>query len=504
MSSITLNGDNDELDEACRTEADDLDPEVVQRIEAYRAELRDRQVSGVGPPSANLPDDFWAAHTVLEQIRAAARDRMVSPDTVLGVLLARTAGFLTPERLRVDTGVDDRTSLNLIVASIGPPGVSKSQSATLGHRLLPAVEFPHARLGNIGSGEGIAEAFMGVREVGTGEEAKNHRPVTERGQVRTSAFLEADEGELLTKLGERSGSTLGTTLRSAFSGAPLGQLNATKERQRDVRDYALGLAISFQPETARPLFKEAAQGTPQRLLYFSAIDPLMPPPPPVQEAAFGESASAPTPSCDALAARLVANVRKAVTAPAMEPTQTTIIAFPPGVAHEVRIRRHHAHTGALAGENPLDGHCMLLRLKVAALLAILLGEIRPGRNVISERMWHLAGQLVDTSCAVRDDLVRQAREAERKCREDAKELHADREVHADAARHAAKVERMAKRVRKYTAAAGAEGLLLRGRGGLIQRFDGRERGLLDEAIDHAADAGWIRIDQEEGRVYAGM
>ncbi|MBC9728468.1 DUF3987 domain-containing protein [Streptomyces sp. TRM68367] len=440
----------------------------------------------------NLSDRFWAAHEVLAEIRRTARARMVCPDSVLGVLLARTAGFLDPRHLYVDTGVDDRTSLNLIVANVGQPGISKSQSSALGRRLLPSREFPHVRLGNAGSGEGIAEAYMG--EVETGKTTKAGKPITERSQVRHSAFLEADEGELIAKLGERSGSTLGATLRSTFTGAPLGQMNATKERQRDVRNYALGLALSFQPETLRPLLAEAAQGTPQRLLYLSAADPSMPPPA-RQEVAFGTAEPpAPTPSCQGLTERLVANVQAAIGVPAS-------ITFFPDVVYEVRTQRHLAHTEALPDQNPLDGHRTLLRLKVAALLTILLGDVKPGPNVVSERTWELSGELLDVSCNLRDALVEQARADERGRVEAGVQRHIDREVRTDHAKHVAKVERLAKRVRKHAAQAGAGGLPLSGRDGLPRRFDNRERGLLGEALDHAVNAGWIKTDQV--RVYGG-
>ncbi|MDQ1049127.1 DUF3987 domain-containing protein [Streptomyces sp. V4I2] len=429
----------------------------------------------------NLPTQFWDSRIVLARIREAAHARMVSPDAVLGCVLATVAACVSPH-LGVDTGVDDATSLNLLVANVGPPGSSKSQAEKAVRRLMPTPG--HVRTGSIGSGEGIAEIFMGERP--TGEVTKQGREITERAQVWNNALLVADEGEVMSRLGERSGSVLGTTLRSAFTGGAIGQSNATRERTRHVPSgsYSFGLIAAFQPKTIRPLLDEEPQGTPQRFLYFRSVDPGIPAPA-EQEPLWGDGGTEPRePSCEDDLSRAV---EKAATQGAFIGQGIT---FPAAVTAEVRRERWYAHQGVTPAA--LDAHRTLLRLKVAALLLILDGR---GAGAVTTEDWELASQIVDVSSNVRDDLVRQAA-ADRAAEGEARKIdHIDREVRTEQAKHEQKVERLAVRVRKYAAAAGTAGVPLSGRGGLPRKFDQRERGLLDEALDLATYKRWVTVTE---------
>lgn len=429
--------------------------------------------------SIQLPEEFWNAHPTLVDIRTAARARFLGPDAVLGALLARMAGYVNPQAVSVDTGVSDASTLNLLTAAVGPPGASKSESCAFSGQLIPAAHFPYVQLGNVGSGEGIAETYMGDLE--TGEVGRNGKPVTERRQKFFSAFLEADEGEILSKLGERSGSTLGVTLRTAFTGGALGQKNASRERSRDVRGYALGVYMAFQPETVRPLLAEKAQGTPQRVLFLSATDPNAPDVP-VQSTLPGtgeDAQGARTPSREELARRLTANAQTAACG-------FRVLTFPAAVVQEVRAAR----LAGLRGDAQTDGHRTYLRLKVAALLTLLLDG---AADRVPVAYWELAGQMTATSEAVRDHLEREAAAEARAAAEAARQAHADREVYADHERHYARLHRLAERVRKYAAEAGSEGVSVAGRGGLRTRVAAKERGLLPEALEYAQERGWVTV-----------
>ncbi|WOX21061.1 hypothetical protein [Streptomyces solicathayae] len=442
-----------------------------ERLQTQR--LREQLVS------IQLPEEFWNAHPTLTEIRAAARARFLGPDAVLGALLARMAGYVNPQAVHVDTGVSDTSTLNLLTAAVGPPGASKSESCAFSGQLIPAAHFPYVQLGNVGSGEGIAETYMGDLE--TGETGRNGKPVKERRQRFYSAFLEADEGEILSKLGERSGSTLGVTLRTAFTGGALGQKNASRERSRDVRGYALGLYMAFQPETVRPLLAEKAQGTPQRVLFLSATDPNAPDVP-VQSTlpGTGEDAHrARTPSCEELARRLTANAQTAACG-------FRVLTFPAVVVQEVRAAR----LAGLRGDAQTDGHRTYLRLKVAALLTLLLDGTA---DRVPAAYWELSGQMTATSDAVRAHLEREAAAEVRAAAEAARQAHADREVYADHERHYARLHRLAERVRKYAAEAGPEGVGVAGRGGLRTRVAAKERGLLPEALEYAQERGWVTV-----------
>ena len=108
--------------------------------------------------------------------------------------------------------------------------------------------------GNLGTGEGIAEAYMGGKK-------------EERGQVRWNAYFTLDEGLDLYRLDERKGATVLQTARSAWTGKRLGNSNATGESFRKVVNYCWGMVIGWQPHTLHKLLADAIVGTPQRGLY---------------------------------------------------------------------------------------------------------------------------------------------------------------------------------------------------------------------------------------------
>ena len=73
----------------------------------------------------------------------------------------------------------------------------------------------------------------------------------------------------------RTGSTLSSVMRTAFTGEMMGTSNASKETTRIAKDCCLGIAINLQPEAAKYLLAEDKYGTPQRFLWFNATDPAM-------------------------------------------------------------------------------------------------------------------------------------------------------------------------------------------------------------------------------------
>src|SRR5690606_39284938 len=83
------------------------------------------------------------------------------------------------------------------------------------------------------------------------------------------------EGENLIKLMERSGNTIGSTLRSAWAGQALGQENGSAERTRRIEpgSYALGLVIGLQYSVSEALFSGEGEGMPHRFLFCEATDP---------------------------------------------------------------------------------------------------------------------------------------------------------------------------------------------------------------------------------------
>lgn len=348
----------------------------------------------------NLPEEFWSARPVLEHIRAAAHARNRSADAVLHAVLARLAARM-PHTVRVETGVGSPAVLNYFVCLVGPSSAGKSGSAGIARSLIPAPMAPKLPLTTaapespmfaddvpLGTGEGIAEAYMGVV---TQVDAKG-KPTQVRAKVRSNAFIYGDEGEALVKLLERGGATIGETLRRAWNAETIGQRNGSAERTRIIPrgTYSLGVAIGFQPETIGPLLDDAAAGTPQRFLYASAIDPSVPE---VAPESPGELAIAyPGTTSYPVTHDLLAGVSGAI-----------YLGIDRGVCAEIRRIDRAKIVGQLQPA-PLDGHEQLTRVKVSGLLAVL-----DGRAAITAEDWELSGVIWRTSCGVRDALVNRQR-----------------------------------------------------------------------------------------------
>lgn len=418
-----------------------------------------------------LPPEVWDARPVLRHIRQAAHARARSADLVLGGTLARLAAMI-PHQLKADTGVGSPAPLNLFVAGIGPSGAGKSSAAWIPRDLLP----PPPNLDflddlPLGTGEGIAEAFMGEVEVEledayrSGPKKGQPRRERVRAQVRHNALFHADEGEALIKHLLRTGATIGETLRRAWIGATIGQFNGQRVNTRVIPagTYSLGIVIGFQPEIVLPLLDDAPAGTPQRFLWVSATDPTIP----------EHSIDYPGP--------LNVPLIKHGFGP------NTQLTFAEGIRREIRQEDRARATGAI--RLPLlDSHRPLMMVKVASLLAIL-----DGRLQVNVEDWQLARIIWDTSCAVRDALLEYG---ERKQKEEAERqlaAHVERQVRAHAAITMAdrRIERVARRVALRVHKAGAAGMSW---GQLRKAIAHRERDVFQPALDEAEARGWVVVE----------
>lgn len=427
-----------------------------------------------------LPEQFWRARPVHAHIRQAAHARLVSADLVLHAVLAKLAGMRSHE-LWFDSG-RGRSSLNYFAAAVGRSGTGKSTgAAVVDDELLPAPAYLEGLDDNgaerfhdglpLGSGEGIAEAFIGTRDVEVDTKPNGH-PVLKktRGIVRHNVFIVVDEGESFTRLGERTGATVATTLRSAWVGATLGQANGREDTTRIVKahTYALGMLVGFQPSTALPLLNDTATGTAQRFAWASAIDRTLPDEPvahpgqlqvPLTEGQFRHTA------------------------------RTGPIEFPDDIKTELRVEHIAKVRGQLVVDER-DSQAPLMRCKMAALLAIL-----DGRDKVTDDDWHLAAVLWHTSCAVRDAVTDHGQ------REHAQQAEILAQARVNLAERTAvaadqvgaKVERLAQVLAERVTAAG--GLT---QGAARKDMAGRDRHLFPAVADRAEVLGLIRRTPEGG------
>jgi hypothetical protein len=424
-----------------------------------------------------LPEaGFYDQRDVLWGIRDYAHSRAVSADATLYATLSRISAMV-PKECRVATGIGSPmgASLNLFVAVVGPPGTTKSSSASVARDVFipdPLLDFGDSL--PIGSGEGIAEAFMGEVEEETGElhkratamaNAGDPKTIKVRKQVRHNVFLMADEGEAFTELQERAGSTLGMTVRSAWMGNTLGNQNATRERNRIIPEgsYSLGMFIGFQPETIQPLLDDQHTGTNQRFIYVSAEEP-----------------------------SIRGRPRPRTTSPAT-----------PEVFHATASKMHlvdavadevwDAHVTGVVGESTLEAHKNLTRIKLAGLLALL-----ESRQVISDDDWRLAGIMWDTSCKVRDHYIDVAKQRAARERLLKNQHSAEREYGNELARRQVreadeKIRRVARLIAGYVHnAADPATTVSEARRRL--KADLRDWGLVNAAAGLADEEGWIEKD----------
>lgn len=411
------------------------------------------------PMLARLPDTFWTERAVLSHIKQAAHARNRAADAVFYCVLARVAAF-RPPAASIDTGIGAPATLDLLVALVDPSGAGKSSPPKIARRLIPKpYDYDLPDPVPIGTGEGLAEAYMGwvSRRKEDGSKERVH------AQVRYHCYAYVDEGAKLTALLERNGATIGETLRRAWQGETLGSFNATQDRIRVVTDYSIGAVFAFQPTTALPILDDHAAGTPQRFLWSCCTDPTVPDIPPDWP---GE-----------LPIDLFGTFQP--------------YTIDPDICTELRQK----DTARVRGQlqlSTLDGHAPLNMLKIAGLLATL-----ENRTHVNAEDWRLASIVWDTSCKVRNALVNYNRTLARsRARHTAREAartavtvsRAVQQADADTERVARRFARKVRQGGTYTARE-------------LQQHAGRDGKHTKSAIAYAVRKGWL--SETDGAYTAG-
>ncbi len=483
--------------------AGDLDPDgyPIDRDEVYSdntaPHVVEGGVAGATPEETiaaryRLPEEFWGAREIFKSIRQAAWASQTHPDAVLACVLARAAGA-AGQGVVFDSGKGAPGTLSLFACLLAPSGIGKSEAYGAASMLvrLPSHltddtgyadhEIFRDGLG-IGTGEGLAEAYMGTVEKETGRmvikgKGRNAQPEPEikpvRAVVRHRAFFFVDEGETLTKMmRERQGATIGPTIRTAWSGGTLGQANASEDRFRFVpaRSYSMGMVIGYQPDTAVAMLSDVGPGTPQRFLWFGAQDTEMP----EEMYEWPEHLVLPP-----------------------EGMTEGIIRFPIEIKRWLRAQTRGKHRGEIEVD-PMDSHEPLMRCKLAALLCWL-----DGRWDVDRSDWVLGGMIWSVSCAIRDRLIRHRdAEAERVSEEKrSAKLAEATEIAALQVTVNAEVEQVARRIAR--AVYEADDKFERVKRYALKKNFGRQKPLFDAGLAHARSMGWIAPEGSEGYLETG-
>jgi len=403
------------------------------------------------PPEEDDPapteDVFWDARHVLRHVHDFARARRCSPWAVLGVVLARVA-TATPPNVVLPALVGTYASLNTYVALVGPSGAGKDAAAAAAE---DAIEVGHCETIGVGSGEGIAHQFV------TYEKPTKDEPGGLK-QYREAVLFNVAEVDTIAALTRRQASTILPELRKAWNGAALGFAYVDKEKRLKLHAhrYRLCLTVGVQPERAGGLLNDTDGGTPQRFLWMPATDPDAPDIAPDQPEPW---------SADRFR---LPNWHSGTILRVCQTARNTIDA-----ARLARIR---------GGEDEaLNGHALLCRLKVAALLGIL-----DGRSEITEQDWYLAGGIAAKSERTRHGLVETLRRVKRETNRARGNDEAERTLIVTERVEDDATKRVARRIiSKLT------------RAGWITRSDlrngiaARDRNHFDPAVDRLTEAGQL-------------
>jgi hypothetical protein len=334
-------------------------------------------------------EPFWSARPVLADVRQFARSRRVGPWAMLGHVLARTVAAIPPHVV-LPPMVGSHASLNLFVALVGVSGAGKGGAAGAAADWLTTD--PDVFMATLGSGEGMAKVFAYKHRLGG-----NSGPWTQMG-LRASALFDAPEVDNLAALTGRNSSTLLPQLRSAYSGEELGFTYAdpAKAVKLCAHRYRLCLTIGVQPGRGHALLDDADGGTPQRFVWLPTGDSGAPDRPPTMPARL-DLARWPAPPA-------VSRIVSGAGPETMLDTPVDVCALHlldvPDAARTA-IDGHRLAMLRGAKVDPLDGHRLLCRLKIAAALMALDGRT----DAVTDDDWNLSETVMAVSDQTRRSVV---------------------------------------------------------------------------------------------------
>ena len=392
---------------------------------------------------------MWRARPALAHLRDFARARLASPWGVLGVTLARVVTAVPP-CVQLPPIIGGRASVNLFVGVVGTSGEGKGAAE---HAAADALDVGPIEDQPLGSGEGIAHAYMRVGGTAKDRHAEQH----------TEAVLfRVHEIDAVAAIDARRGSTLLPQLRSAWMGERLGfhYVDTTKRMPVPAHRYRLCLVAGIQPARARVLLDDSDGGTPQRFLWLPADDPDM-------AAGHPEPAQVPW----RRPAPLYVDHHGRVVMSVCDTATQAITA--------ARVARGRREADAL------DGHSLLCREKVAAALALL-----DSRLAITEDDWHLAGLVMAKSDATRAEVVDTIRRQGAAANRARGEAEATRAVLVAERVEGAAVQRVC-RVLLRAATSAHAGIT---RVELRRAAASRDRHMVDDALARLVEAGQLRAE----------
>lgn len=428
---------------------------------------------------------FWASRAVLTDLRQFARARRVAPWAVLGYVLARAVCAIPPHVV-LPALVGSEASLNLFVALVGPSGAGKGGASGAAKSWLRTD--PETVIATLGSGEGMAKVYAYKQK------PTSANPAWTQVGLESAVLFDAPEVDNLAALSARNSSTLLPQLRSAYSGEELGfsYADPAKSVRLCAYRYRLCLTVGVQPGRGSGLLDDADGGTPQRFVWLPTTDPDIPDEAPEAPAAY-ELPIWPTNAGASKIALGATGALGLLDVPAKPGDLRTLTI--PNVARTAIDEHRCKMLRGDTGTDPLDGHRLLCRLKVAAALMWL--DRRT--DEVSEQDWELAGMVMAVSDATRRSVVAalaDKAQASNRARGRADTVRAVAAEEARADMDAERIERVAKNVVSILEDFGGE----ESRSNVRKKLMSRDRSIFDEHVEQELiESGVIEVIESAGR-----
>ncbi|MDM2175477.1 hypothetical protein PP404_25080 [Mycobacteroides abscessus] len=349
---------------------------------------------------------FWSKRPYLARIKEFMNYRGISEWAGLGAVLAYV-GQTIPPQVVLPPVVGRIASLNMFWGLAGPPGATKTSAMDAGEEIVEIHNFePHKS--KIGTGEGIPKLYGDVHIGRKGKDENTNRSGHTTPGVkeippglyfyRNRALQTATDIATLYAQMTRSGATLLGEMLSAFDGSQLGHAIAGPNRVPLGRhQYRWGFIVGIQYAQAQKLLAMDDSGFLQRLLVMPALftdridytrkvsqEPIQFTPP--HYVGRGEQAHDPQEDREILTGGTLLHLpdmSKDAPKDKLRP-----IALPRVVVDDTREFDLLKRRGKI---DPVDHHCNILRLKLAAHLMWFDGR----EDKMREEDWELAGHIIE-------------------------------------------------------------------------------------------------------------
>ena len=305
-----------------------------------------------------------AGEPTLKRLQQHAAVHHISRSGFMVTLLAYLSAYVHPS-ISLRCGQLHTTPTNLFAMVTGNSGEGKSSTMAVVDNLLKN-SLPISRVVRCtpNSAEGLLDSFLELVQDG------KKKTLT---QTHHQMVVYFDEMQQLCTVAGRQGNPILPLLRTAWSGYPLGaalsKLSNSQTRP-NIEDYRIGAVGGCTYDTAKTLLEDTAQGTAQRWLCGLSTDKTF------------DSVDV-----DGVLPDLTLGIEHySIEGSAIEVDDQI-----------VKIVTDNRTAQLMQNPSAITGHTLLLRLRVAALVGWLTGEV--GR--VSLKSWKYAGYILEMSEAAK-------------------------------------------------------------------------------------------------------